>query len=158
MQWVSQRLKVRLEVLPLSRFSWTHPEGTELHVGRVSITNTPSNDNTMNKSIYYIGLDVHKESVAISYISSNSRSEAIYQGTCGGSNLAVERALRKLAKQLKVKFNIRSHRIPEWEHTLTKWLTVKIRVNHNYGAAQGFGADYGRSRRFVPHLRYTLYC
>jgi len=57
----------------------------------------------MNKK-YYIGLDVHKETVAIAYISSNSRSEATYHGTCGGSNPAVERALRKLAKQLKVKF------------------------------------------------------
>jgi len=58
----------------------------------------------MQKTVYYIGLDVHKETVAIAYIKSNSRSEAIYYGTCGGSNLAVEKALRKLAKQLKVKF------------------------------------------------------
>ena len=55
------------------------------------------------KTIYYIGLDVHKETVAIAYIESNSRSEAIYHGTSGGSNAAVERALRKLAKQLEVK-------------------------------------------------------
>lgn len=55
------------------------------------------------KQLYYIGLDVHKETVAIASIKSNSRSEAIYYGTCGGSNAAVERALRKLAKQLDVK-------------------------------------------------------
>lgn len=55
------------------------------------------------KKIYYIGLDVHKESVAIAYIEATSRSGAILYGTCGGSNLAVERALRKLAKQLGVK-------------------------------------------------------
>ena len=52
---------------------------------------------------YYIGLDVHKDTVAIAFIKSNSRSEAIYHGTCGGSNAAVERALRKLSKQLGVK-------------------------------------------------------
>ena len=55
------------------------------------------------KITYYIGLDVHKETVAIAFIKSNSRSEATYHGTCGGSNAAVERALRKLAKQLGVK-------------------------------------------------------
>jgi len=52
---------------------------------------------------YYIGLDVHKETVAIAYIKSNSRGDAIYKATCGGSNAAVERALRKLAKELGVK-------------------------------------------------------
>ena len=56
------------------------------------------------KEIYYIGLDVHKETVAIAYIKSNSRAEATSQGTCGGSNNAVEAALRKLAKKLDVKF------------------------------------------------------
>ena len=56
------------------------------------------------KKIYYIGLDVHKETVAIAHIKSTSRSEAIYHGICGGSNAAVERALRKLAKDLEVKF------------------------------------------------------
>jgi len=55
------------------------------------------------KTQYYIGLDVHKETVAIAHIKSNSRGDAIYHGTCGGSNPAVERALRKLAKQLGVK-------------------------------------------------------
>ena len=52
---------------------------------------------------YYIGLDVHKETVAIASIKSNSRGDAIYKATCGGSNAAVERALRKLAKELGVK-------------------------------------------------------
>ena len=55
------------------------------------------------KETYYIGLDVHKDTVAIASIKSGSRSEAIYHSTCGGSNAAVERALRKLAKQLGVK-------------------------------------------------------
>ena len=37
--------------------------------------------------------------------------------------------------------DVKSHRIPERERALTKWLMFKVKVNHNYGAAQGFGAD-----------------
>ena len=57
----------------------------------------------MNKQ-YYIGLDVHKETIAIAYTHSGSRSEATYYGTCGSSNLTCERKLRKLAKELGVSF------------------------------------------------------
>ncbi|MBK1790207.1 IS110 family transposase [Persicirhabdus sediminis] len=56
----------------------------------------------MSSKKYYVGLDVHKESVAIASIKEGERGEANYFGSCGGSNLAVERALRKLAKQLGV--------------------------------------------------------
>jgi transposase len=56
----------------------------------------------MKEKKYYIGLDVHKNTVAIAYTHEGSRSEATYHGTCGGSNLAVERALRKLAGKLGV--------------------------------------------------------
>ena len=52
---------------------------------------------------YYIGLDVHKDSIAIAYALEGSRKDAIYHGTCGGTNLAAERALRKLAEKLGVK-------------------------------------------------------
>ena len=52
---------------------------------------------------YYIGLDVHKESVAIAYTHEGSRKEATYFGTSGGTNTAVERSLRLLAKKLEVK-------------------------------------------------------
>ena len=55
------------------------------------------------KKDYYIGLDVHKESVSIAYAIGGDREEATYFGECGGSNLSVERALRKLAKKLGVK-------------------------------------------------------
>ena len=55
----------------------------------------------MNK-IYYIGLDVHKETIAIAYTRAGSRQAPIYAGECGGSNLAAERALRKLGKKLGV--------------------------------------------------------
>ena len=49
---------------------------------------------------YYIGLDVHKESTAIACALEGSREGPVYHGACGGSNLAVERALRALAKKL----------------------------------------------------------
>ncbi len=57
----------------------------------------------MKSKTHYIGLDVHKETIAIAYTCEGSRQQATYHGTCGGSNLAVERALGKLAKQLGVK-------------------------------------------------------
>ena len=52
---------------------------------------------------YYIGLDVHKDSIAIAYTTEGSRQQPIFHGSCGGSNLAAERALRSLAKKLGVK-------------------------------------------------------
>ena len=53
----------------------------------------------MNK-VYYIGLDVHKDSIAIAYTNSESRAEAIFYGTCGGGITTAERKLRKLAKKI----------------------------------------------------------
>jgi transposase len=57
----------------------------------------------MNKN-YYIGLDVHKETIAIAHTREGYRKEPTYHSTCGGSNLAAEGALRKLAKKLGVGF------------------------------------------------------
>lgn len=56
------------------------------------------------KELYYIGLDVHKETVAIAYARANSREDALYYGECQGHNNAVERALRRLAKKLGIAF------------------------------------------------------
>lgn len=53
---------------------------------------------------YYIGLDVHKDSIAIAYAPGGSRDDATYFGTCTGSVLTAERSLRKLAKKLGVGF------------------------------------------------------
>ena len=55
------------------------------------------------KKEYYIGLDTHKDSTAIAWAAGGSREDATLHGECGGSNLAVERALRKVAKKLGVK-------------------------------------------------------
>ncbi len=58
----------------------------------------------MKKKTYYIGLDVHKETIAIAYTHSRSRDKATYFGQCGGSNDALVRNLKKLAKELGVAF------------------------------------------------------
>ena len=52
----------------------------------------------------HFGLDVHKDSIAIAYTTARSRKDAIYHGSRGGSNLSIERALRKLAEKLEVAF------------------------------------------------------
>lgn len=54
------------------------------------------------KASYYIGLDVHKDSIAIAYTKAGERKEPTYFGECGGSVLAAERCLRRLAKKLGI--------------------------------------------------------
>jgi len=49
---------------------------------------------------YYIGLDVHKDSIAIANAEEGDRKDAIYHGSCGGSNPAAEGALRKPRQRL----------------------------------------------------------
>lgn len=56
------------------------------------------------KETYYIGLDAHKDSIAIAYAIGASRAKAVFHGSCGGSLPATENALRKLAKKLGVRF------------------------------------------------------
>ncbi|WP_226895674.1 IS110 family transposase [Luteolibacter marinus] len=56
------------------------------------------------KTTYFIGLDAHKDSIAIAHALGGSRAQAVYHGTCGGSITAIEAALRKLAKKLGVAF------------------------------------------------------
>ena len=56
------------------------------------------------KETYYIGLDVHKETIAIAYACASGRGEGIYHGQCGGSVPVAVNALRKLATKLGVEF------------------------------------------------------
>ena len=49
---------------------------------------------------YYVGLDVHKETIAIAYATGGTREDSVYHGPCGGSVLAAERALRKFGVEL----------------------------------------------------------
>ena len=56
------------------------------------------------KDTYYIGLDAHKDSIAIAYAIGGSRAKSTFHGGCGGSLPATENALRKLAKKLGVAF------------------------------------------------------
>jgi hypothetical protein len=53
---------------------------------------------------YYVGLDVHKETISISHALEGSREEATYHGQCSGSIAAVTKALQKLAEKLNVEF------------------------------------------------------
>jgi len=62
-----------------------------------------NNTNTMKKNVYYVGLDVHKETVSIAWTKANTREKPIYYGQCGGSNLAVRNKLKKLSEELGVK-------------------------------------------------------
>ena len=50
---------------------------------------------------YYIGLDVHKETIAIAYATGGTREDSVYHGPCGGSVLSAERALRKPNEKTK---------------------------------------------------------
>ena len=52
--------------------------------------------------ILYIGFDVHKNSVAIACVRSSDVDDPKFYGSCGGSNLAVERALNRLCKKFDV--------------------------------------------------------
>ncbi|MEZ5433330.1 MAG: IS110 family transposase [Verrucomicrobiales bacterium] len=56
------------------------------------------------KTSYYIGLDVHKDSIAVAFTKAGERKEPTYFGECGGSVLAAERCLRRLAAKLGVPF------------------------------------------------------
>ena len=56
------------------------------------------------KNTYYIGLDVHKETIAIAYACDAGREDGVYHGQCGGSIPVAVRALRKLAEKLEVEF------------------------------------------------------
>jgi transposase len=56
------------------------------------------------KDTYYIGLDAHKNSIAIAYALGGSRAKSTFHGSCGGSLPATEKALRKIATKLEVKF------------------------------------------------------
>jgi transposase len=54
------------------------------------------------KKTYHIGLDVHKETVAIAW--AGPKGEPEFHGKCAASNLSVERTLRRLAKTLGTEY------------------------------------------------------
>ena len=76
---------------------------------------------------YYVGLDVHKETIAIAYATGGTREDSVYHGPCGGSVLAAERALRKLAEKLGVELTALTTQAQRpgprgrWIATWTRW-------------------------------------
>ena len=82
-----------------SRAAWfTQSEGT----GPQAASDKPQIDDNTMKTPYYIGLDVHKESIAVAYTKAGERKEPTSFGECGGSVLAAERCLRCIASRLGV--------------------------------------------------------
>jgi len=63
------------------------------------------------KKTYYIGLDVHKDSIAIAYTSEGSRDESTYYGECGGSILAVGNNLNAYHIRMRSE-NLRHSNLP----------------------------------------------
>jgi len=53
---------------------------------------------------YYLGLDVHKEKIAIAYATAGDREEPVYYGKCAASVQNIERTLRKIARKLGAEF------------------------------------------------------
>ena len=113
----------------------------------------------MNK-IYYIGLDVHKDTIAIAHTFSGSRSEATYYGECGGSNLALERALRKLAKQLGVKlqdFKVCYEAGPtggDWRSDLMAARDLSDGEQQGYGFLLSWYETWRLGRRFLVGMSF----
>ena len=56
------------------------------------------------KNTYYVGLDVHKETISIAYALEGSPEDATYHRHYSSSITSVTNALQKLAEKLKVEF------------------------------------------------------
>ena len=50
---------------------------------------------------YYIGLDVHKETIAIAYACGANREDAVYHGQCGGSVPTAENCLAQARRKTR---------------------------------------------------------
>ena len=57
----------------------------------------------MKNKTYYIGLDVHKETIAIGYAEEGSRKEATYHGTCGGKQSGLRTRLEISCQEARSK-------------------------------------------------------
>ncbi|MGL5018296.1 MAG: hypothetical protein ACRDBP_09200 [Luteolibacter sp.] len=82
-------------------FPWAAAKTQDLRV----LSNITIEPEHTSPKTYYVGLDVHKETIAIAYVTGGTRDEPVYHGPCGGSVIAAERALRKLAEKIGVEFS-----------------------------------------------------
>lgn len=85
--------------------SWaTPPRGRSLSIFIIKLGNLIMKQQLQHATndILYIGFDVHKNSVAIACVRSSDADDPKFHGSCGGSNLAVERALNRICKKFDV--------------------------------------------------------
>jgi transposase len=52
-------------------------------------------------STLYVGLDVHKESIAVAYVAQEHGAEVVYRGTIGTRHCDIDRLTRKLQSKAK---------------------------------------------------------
>ena len=97
------------------------------------------------KPIYYVGLDVHKETISIAYALGGSRDDATYHGQCAGSVAAAVKALQKLAEKLKIEFRD----LNSWK-TLSQSTPHQTRPDHPPGRPERAGEG-----TFMAHAKQT---
>jgi transposase len=54
-----------------------------------------------HSSTLYVGLDVHKDSIAVAYVAQDHDAEVIYLGTIGTRHCDIDHLLRKMPSKAK---------------------------------------------------------
>ena len=54
-----------------------------------------------HSSTLYVGLDVHKDSIAVAYVAQDHGAEVIYLGTIGTRQCDIDQLIRKLQSKAK---------------------------------------------------------
>jgi transposase len=54
-----------------------------------------------HSSTLYVGLDVHKESIAVAYVAKDHDAEVIYLGTIGTRQCDIDHLIRKMPSKAK---------------------------------------------------------
>jgi transposase len=79
-----------------------------------------------NSSTLYVGLDVHKDSIAVAYVAKEHDAEAIYLGTIGTRQCDIDQLVRKL--QSKAKYLVFVYEAGPCGHWLYRYLTRRGHV------------------------------
>ena len=75
-------------------------------------------------STLYIGLDVHKESIAVAYVAKGHGAEVIYLGTIGTRQADIDLLVRKLHS--KAKHLVFVYEAGPYGYWLSRYLTQKV--------------------------------